>query len=406
MNILTALSHQLTWEEFLTYRLQKGRFNWHEFDVADTFVSEKLYLPVVESMLRGEGLSIPTKHLVNKMGSGKKRVVYSFEDDEMNVLKCLSYLLYRFDSTLSPNCYSFRCGLTAHDAIHDILRATNGRHMWAYKVDIHNYFNSISIPLLLPILRELLAEDPTLYRFFEQILTEECAIFKGEIVHEEHGVMAGTPISPFLANIYLTEVDQHFAENGVIYARYSDDIILFAPDEPTLMQHIETLKAFLDKYRLEVNPEKEQIYRPDEPFEYLGFKCFGNEIDISEATKRKMKDKIRRKTRLLLRWRTQKDIPADAAMKGLIRYFNRKFFERDDIQSLTWSRWFFPMITRTDGLKEIDHYLQDNLRFLATGKHNKANYRIRYPHLKSLGYRSLVHEYYAFSKNLSTECNK
>ena len=158
MNILEELSHQLTWEEFLTYRLRKGRFNWHEFDVADTFVSEKLYLPVVERMLRGEGLSIPTKHLVNKMGSGKKRVVYSFEDDEMNVLKCLSYLLYRFDSTLSPNCYSFRRGLTAHDAIHDILRATNGRHMWAYKVDIHNYFNSISIPLLLPILRELLAE--------------------------------------------------------------------------------------------------------------------------------------------------------------------------------------------------------------------------------------------------------
>ena len=374
MSLLTALSHQLTWEEFLTYRLRKGRFNWHEFDVADTFVSEKLYLPVVERMLRGEGLSIPTKHLVNKMGSGKKRVVYSFEDDEMNVLKCLSFLLYRFDSTLSPNCYSFRRGLTAHDAIHDILRATNGRHMWAYKVDIHNYFNSISISLLLPILRELLAEDPTLYSFFEQILTEECAIFKGEIVREEHGVMAGTPISPFLANIYLKEVDQHFAENGVIYARYSDDIILFAPDEPTLMQHIETLKAFLDKYRLEVNPEKEQIYRPDEP--------------------------------LLLRWSTQKDIPADAAMKGLIRYFNRKFFERDELQSLTWSRWFFPMITRTDGLREIDHYLQDNLRFLATGKHNKANYRIRYPHLKSLGYRSLVHEYYAFSKNLSTECNK
>ena len=58
MSLLTALSHQLTWEEFLTYRLRKGRFNWHEFDVADTFVSEKLYLPVVERMLRGEGPSV------------------------------------------------------------------------------------------------------------------------------------------------------------------------------------------------------------------------------------------------------------------------------------------------------------------------------------------------------------
>ena len=399
MNILEELSQQATWEEFLTYRLRKGRFNWQEFDVADTFVSEKQYLPVVERLLRGEGLSFPTKHLVNKMGSGKKRVVYSFEDDEMNVLKCMSYLLYRFDSTLSPNCYSFRRNVTAHDAVRNLVRAIDGRLMWAYKLDIHDYFNSISIPLLLPILREVFAEDPNLFRFFEQILTEECAIFKGEIVRENHGVMAGTPISPFLANIYLKEVDQYFAKNDVIYARYSDDIILFAPDEDTLHQYIDTLKAFLDAYRLEVNPEKEKIYRPDEPFDFLGFKVLGSKIDISDATKRKMKDKIRRKTRVLLRWRTQKNIPTDAALKGLIKFFNRKFFEPDDIQTLTWSRWFFPLINSTDGLKEIDHYLQDNIRFLATGKHNKANYRIRYQHLKSLGYRSLVHEYYAQKTN-------
>lgn len=399
MNILEELSQQSTWEEFLTYRLWKGRFNWQEFEVADTFVAEKQYLPVVERMLRGEGLSFPTKHLVNKMGSGKKRVVYSFEDDEMNVLKCMSYLFYRFDTTFSPNCYSFRRNVTAHDAVRNLVRAIDGRPMWAYKLDIHDYFNSISIPLLLPILREVFAEDPTLFRFFEQILTEECAIFKGEIVRENHGVMAGTPISPFLANIYLKEVDLYFAKNDVIYARYSDDIILFAHDKDTLHQYIDTLKAFLDAYRLEVNPEKEKIYRPDEPFDFLGFKVLGNKIDISDATKRKMKDKIRRKTRVLLRWRTQKNIPTDAALKGLIRFFNRKFFEPDDIQTLTWSRWFFPLINSTDGLKEIDHYLQDNIRFLATGKHNKANYRIRYQHLKSLGYRSLVHEYYAQNTN-------
>jgi len=404
--ILEELSQQVTWEEFLTYRLRKGRFNWHEFEVADSFVSEMQYLPLVERMQHGEGLSIPTKHLVNKMGSGKKRVVYSFQEEENNVLKCMAYLLYRYDGQFSPNCYSFRRGLSAHDAVHHILRAIDGRPMWAYKVDIHNYFNSISIPLLLPILREMLAEDVPLYRFFEQILTDGRAIFKGKIIHEERGVMAGTPISPFLANVFLKEIDHFFAEIGGIYARYSDDIILFSPDFDELIKYKNTLSDFLQRYRLEVNPEKERIYRPDEAFDFLGFKCIGSEIDISEATKRKMKDKIRRKTRSMLRWRTQKSISTDAAMKGLIKYFNRKFFERDDLQSLTWSRWFFPMINKTDGLKEIDHYLQENLRFLATGKHNKANYRVSYSHLKELGYRSLVHEYYAFSKNLPTECNK
>ena len=393
-SIIDLLGEQQTWEEFLTYRLLKGRFNWYEFDEADTYVSEAQYRDVVGRLQRGEPLSVPTRHLVNKMGSGKKRVVYSFPSDEMIVLKAMSFLLYRYDSQLAPNCYSFRRGQTAHGAISHLVRTINNRPMWAYKLDIHNYFNSISIPLLLPILSEVLADDPPLYAFFERLLTDGRARVGDETISEERGVMAGTPTSPFLANIYLREVDHHFAETGVLYARYSDDIILFAPNRETLDRHIGDLNAFLEKYRLEVNPDKVRIYQPDEAFDFLGFKCKGRNIDIADATRRKMKEKIRRKARSLQRWRSKKGIAAEKAMKVLIRYFNRKFFESDDPSELTWSRWFFPIINQTEGLREIDHYLQYNLRYVATSRHNNANYRTRYDHLKQLGYRSLVHEFY------------
>lgn len=396
-SIIEQLSGQGVWEEFLAYRLKKGRFNWQEFCEADSYVSEEQYLPVVKRLQASEGLSIPAKHLVNKMGTGKKRVVYSFPQDEMTVLKVISYLLYRYDGLLSPNCYSFRRGLTAHDAVFDIVKAIGDKPVWAYKLDIHDYFNSISIPLLLPILKETLSDDPPLYGFFERMLTDGRASTEEGIIREEHGVMAGTPTSPFLADIFLSEVDRHFAEAGVVYARYSDDIILFAPNRGTLEAHIRELADFLRKYRLEANPDKVRIYEPGEAFDFLGFKCLGRSIDISDATKRKMKDRIRRKARSLMRWRSKDGIPAEAAMKGLINYFNRKFFEGDDTGTLTWSRWFFPVVNRTDGLKEIDRYLQDNIRFVATEKHNKANYRIRYDKLKELGYRSLVHEFYEYS---------
>ena len=393
-SIIDSLTEQQTWEEFLTYRLLKGRFNWYEFDEADTYVSEAQYRDVVGRLQRGEPLSVPTRHLVNKMGSGKKRVVYSFPPEEMIVMKAMAFLLYRYDAQLAPNCYSFRRGLTAHDAIHHLVRSIDNRPMWAYKLDIHNYFNSISVPLLLPILREVLADDLLLYTFFERLLTDGRALSNGDIVREERGVMAGTPTSPFLANVYLREVDRHFADAGVLYARYSDDIILFAPDRATLDRHISELNAFLVKYRLEVNPDKVRIYQPDEAFDFLGFKCKGSNIDIADATRQKMKDKIRRKARSLQRWRSKNGVDGEKAMKALIRHFNKKFFEGDDPSALTWARWFFPVINQTDGLKEIDRYLQSNLRYVATGKHNKANYRIRYGLLKELGYRSLVHEFY------------
>ena len=395
VQILDLLSEQQTWEEFLTYRLLKGRFNWYEFDEADTYVSKKQYRDVVARLQRGDPLSVPTRHLVNKMGSGKKRVVYSFPPEEMIVMKAMAYLLYRYDAQLAPNCYSFRRGLTAHDAIRHLVRTIDNQPMWAYKLDIHNYFNSISIPQLLPILSEVLADDPPLYAFFERLLTDGRALSGDEIICEKRGVMAGTPTSPFLANIYLREVDRHFADAGVLYARYSDDIILFAPDRQTLDRHIDELNTFLEKYQLEVNPDKVRIYRPDEAFDFLGFKCKRHHIDIADATRQKMKDKIRRKARALQRWRSKNDVDGEKAMKAFIRHFNRKFFESDNPSTLTWAKWFFPIINQTEGLKEIDRYLQSNLRYVATGRHNKANYRIRYDLLKELGYRSLVHEFYA-----------
>ena len=398
-SILTQLTRQETWEEFLAYRLMKGRFTWHEFDEADSYVEREEYLPLAKRIVQGEGLGIPQKKIVNKMGTGKKRVVYSFAPDEMTILKLLAFKLYDYDEWFAPNCYAFRRGMKASDAVFDIIRAIGDKEMWAYKLDIHNYFNSISIEILLPILAEMMAEDLPLYHFFEKMLTEKSVIYNGETILENHGVMAGTPTSPFLANVYLKAVDKYFHDANVTYARYSDDIIIFAPDRETLEEHQRRMADFLKEYQLEINPDKERIYAPDEAYEFLGFKCHGHDIDISEATKKKMKGKIRRATKRLMRWSNKKNMEPEKAMKGLINHFNRVFFENGDTESLTWARWFFPVINHTDGLKEIDHYLQQNIRFLSTGKHNKTNYKTDYDKLKRLGYKSLVNEFYKY-KNI------
>lgn len=59
-------------------------------------------------------------------------------------------------------------------------------------------------------------------------------------------------------------------------------------------------------------------------------------------------------------------------------------------------------VSTTDGLKEIDHYLQENIRFLSTGRHNKSNYKVDYKQLKALGYRSLVNEFYKQASSVET----
>lgn len=393
-SIIALLADQKPWEELLARRLMKGYYNWPQFEEADNYVEEKKYLPIANRIAQGEGLGLPVKKTVNKVGTDKKRVVYTYGPDEMRALSLIAYLLYRYDHCFAPNCYAFRRGCHPQDAVQQVNKALGHRPMWCYKLDIHNYFNSIPIELLMPMLAKMLSDDPPLYRFFEQMLTNNQVVYNGKVIEEQHGIMAGTPTSPFLANVYLNAVDHYFHEADVVYARYSDDIILFAPDRETLEKHKATLLGFLKQYRMEVNPDKERIYTPDEPFEFLGFKCHGNEIGISAATIKKMKGKISRRARSLMRWRKRKGVDAEKAMSVMIQHYNRKFFEDNDPDSLTWSRWFFPIINQTDGLKEIDQYLQQQIRFLSTGKHGKANYRVDYATLKRLGYRSLVNAYY------------
>ena len=141
-SIIKQLTQQDVWEEFLAYRLLKGRFTWHEFYEADRYVEREEYLPLAQRIVQGEGLGIPQKKIINKMGTGKKRVVYSFAPDEMTILKLLAFKLYDYDKWFSPNCYAFRRGVKASDAVFDIIHAIGDQKMWAYKLDIHNYFNS------------------------------------------------------------------------------------------------------------------------------------------------------------------------------------------------------------------------------------------------------------------------
>lgn len=397
-SIVNLLDDQALWERFLAYRLEKGRFDWKGFVAADDYVATEGYRELASHLMVGERLGIPHKKMVNKRGTGKKRVVYTFDPETMQMLSYIAYLLYRYDDRFAPNCYAFRRGVRPQDAIRRLNKAIDQRPMWAYKVDIHNYFNSIPIDMLMPMLAELLSDDPPLYRFLEQMLTDDRVIYNGQVIEEQHGVMAGTPTSPFLANVFLDAVDRYFHEAGVVYARYSDDIILFAPDRDTLETFKAKLLGFLEQFRLEVNPDKERIYAPEEPFEFLGFKCHGNAVDISRATIDKMKGKISRRARSLMRWRKRKGVDAERAMAVMIRHFNQKFYDDDDPDTLTWSRWYFPVVNRTEGMKEIDQYLQQQIRYLSTGKHIKANYRVSYETLKRLGYRSLVNAFYQSKK--------
>ncbi|MBR3554779.1 MAG: group II intron reverse transcriptase domain-containing protein [Oscillospiraceae bacterium] len=398
MSLLDQLARRECWERFYEYKTSLACPKAFAGGLRD-FIDGKAYLPVCRRIEAGEPFPLPRRSVVSKMSSQKKRVVYTYPEAENTVLKLLTWLLLRrYDGLFEANLYSFRPGRTAKNAIR-ALRAFPGiGDMWAYKADVSNYFNSVPVEKLLPMLSEALGEDRRLYAFLAALLAEERALSGRETVREPKGIMAGTPLSAFYANLYLRSLDGHFARRGVPYARYSDDIILFAPDRAGTEALAGEVRAILEEHGLALNPAKEEFFDPAEGWIFLGFHCRGGSIDIAPASLEKIKAKMRRKTRALMRWRQRGGYGGEKAAAAFVRIFNRKLLDSPVDNELSWKSWFFPLITTTESLHAIDRYAQDCLRYLISGKRTKGRFNVRYEDLKRLGYRSLVHEYYAFSE--------
>lgn len=404
--ILEKAASEECWMDFLNYKIEKQHLSKAEEQEIRTFIEAKAYLSLCNAWQKGGFPSdVPVKRIVNKEGTGKKRIVYSFQGEEGIFLKFLAFWLYQYDNVFCDNCYAFRRGIGARTAISRLRSDERVKNSYCLKADISNYFNSIDVERLLPMLWFIKEDDPLLYQLFERILMEEQVWENGQLIREKHGVMAGTPFSPFLANIYLRDTDAFFQKKGVLYFRYSDDILLFADSMQELEYRKEQLYGQLKALGLTINPEKVNIYEPGEPIEFLGFCYHNGEIDLSENTIRKTKAKIKRKAEALRRWQRSKKLSGEKAAIGFIRAMNRKFYGSSALgeeagNDFTWNKWFFSNLTADTGLREIDAYMQEYIRYTVTGRHYKGNYRIRYETMKEWGYRSLVHEYYEWRKAL------
>lgn len=393
------LNKREVWLEFLEYKLSGGHLSKEDENMLSGFIEAQSYLPLAEKIARGECFAPPKKAAISKMSSGKKRIVYTYAEDENWVLKLLTWLLQRkYDHLFANNLYSFRPRKGVRDAVKRLTRTPNIRQMWSYKVDISNYFNSVPVERLLPLLRETLEDDPEIGRFLESLLTNPLVNDHGTLIPEEKGIMAGTPVSTFLANLYLAHMDHYFVDAGVLYARYSDDIIVFGTTEEEREQRAETILRFLNEAGLTVNSAKEARTAPGEMWTFLGICYRDGVIDVAPASVEKLKAKMRRKARALVRWKARKGATGINAAKAFIRVFNRKLFENPVEHELTWARWYFPLINTVESLKIIDEYSQSCIRYLATGKHTKAAYNFRYEQMKELGYVSLVNRYYKQDK--------
>lgn len=350
----------------------------------------------IDALLNGtHEWSIPRKLMLAKAGSTKKRVVYMYGLEDRYLLGVLYRALnFLCKDLISERCFSYKKEVSTSTAIKYVL-ANKGQAKYGVKLDIHAYFNSVSREKVTSMI-ETLFEDG-LKITMEKLLLTDKVIYNGSVIDEYKALIPGCALGSFFANYTLKECDQYFDDNNILYARYSDDIIILANTQEELYTYLEVVKQYLQQYGLTINESKYKWFTPDDELEFLGLKITDQDkIDISDNGKRKIKRQVHRwcrKGRIAIE---KKQITFEEQARKILSRLNYKNFKCyiDHDNTFGWCHYAFRYITTIDTLRELDFYIKDTLRAMKTGKHNKANIRaLSEDELKELGWVSFVELY-------------
>lgn len=175
---------------------------------------------------------------------------------------------------------------------------------YVVKLDISKYFYRVDHEILMDLLKVRI-KDEKLLRLLDKIINCEGEKFglprfisPAEAEEDDWLTDVGMPIgnltSQLFANIYLNEFDQ-FCKHVLhvhFYARYMDDIILFAPDKKTANYYrMEAGKFLLNRLHLDLN--NKTSVRPADRVEFVGYIITANTLRLRKDTIRRIKAAFR-----------------------------------------------------------------------------------------------------------------
>ncbi|MGK2955574.1 MAG: group II intron reverse transcriptase/maturase [Solirubrobacterales bacterium] len=197
-----------------------------------------------------------------------------------------------FEAGFHPCSYGFRPRRRPHDAIAEIHMLATNSYEWVLEGDIKACFDEISHPGLLVRVRDRIG-DRRIVRLVKAFLKAGVLSEDGVTRDTKMGTPQGGILSPLLANIALSVLDEHFAEawerdmasrsqrqtrrrhGGATYrlVRYADDFVVMVSGAKA---HAEALRdetaAVLSPMGLRLSEEKTMIAHIDEGFDFLGFR--------------------------------------------------------------------------------------------------------------------------------------
>jgi RNA-directed DNA polymerase len=245
-----------------------------------------------DSLKSGEFRPVPVRQVMIPKKSGKLRALGIPTVADRVVQASLKLVLEPiFEAAFAPCSYGFRPNRRAQDAVTEIQYLATRGYEWVLEADIRACFDQIDHVALMSRLRARITD--------KRLLALVKAFLKAGVMTASGGreeTLAGTPqggiLSPLLANIALSALDDHFTrcwqqQMGTKYqrqarrrhglgnwrlVRYADDFVVLVAGE---RGHAEALRAeaaaVLAPLGLRLAEEKTRVVHIGEGFDFLGF---------------------------------------------------------------------------------------------------------------------------------------
>jgi len=177
-----------------------------------------------------------------------------------------------FEETFSEHSYGFRPGRSTHDAVESARGYIEEGYTWVVDIDIERFFDRVNHDRLMASMKKTI-EDKRVLRLVNEYLKAGVMV-NGVVVEREEGTPQGSPLSPLLSNIVLTELDRKLEERGHHFVRYADDCNIYVKSERAAERVLTSTREFIEKrMRLKVNEAKSAADRATRR-QFLGFSFY------------------------------------------------------------------------------------------------------------------------------------
>ena len=252
-----------------------------------------------EQLLQGSYQPQPVKRVeIPKQGGGVRKLGIPTVLDRFIQQSVLQVLQGYWDRTFSEHSYGFRPGRSAHHAIARSQRYVDEGYRWVVDIDLERFFDRVNHDKLMGRLAQRIT-DRRVLRLIRAFLNAG-VLENGLVSATTEGTPQGGPLSPFLSNVVLDDLDRELERRGHCFVRYADDCNIYVHSARAGHRVMESISGFITrKLKLKVNQSKSRIGKPWE-CKFLGFRFVGgkeSKRSIALTALARFKGRVREVTR-------------------------------------------------------------------------------------------------------------